>query len=270
MVKVVSKDLPNEMVVFFRNVLGLLVLIPLIVRRGTDIFKPHLFHVHVMRVLSGLAAMYCAFYAIAHLHLADALVLTYTAPLFVPFIAKIWLKEDIPSGMLWILPLGFLGVVLIVKPGFGLFQMASVVGLLSGFLAGVALVGVRRLTLVDSISRIVFWFGFLATGLSAVPVIRVWKMPEMSLWGFLLLLGVFATAAQIFLTRAHRHAPAAQIGPFIYTAVLLAGVWDWLFWEKFPDMYSLLGAVLVCAAGVFTITRSGRKTAPMQEFVPAK
>src|SRR5207247_1436669 len=84
---------------------------------------------HLARGLAGLGSMYCFFYALGHLPLADAVLLNYSLPLFMPFVENVWLGEQFPSRLWGAIGLGFAGIVLILKPGLGLFQPAAVVGL---------------------------------------------------------------------------------------------------------------------------------------------
>jgi drug/metabolite transporter (DMT)-like permease len=252
-VKVASKSFSNEMVVFFRNTVGLLALAPWLWRNGIPELTKRRWHLYVVRTAFGLGAMYCYFYAIAHMRLADAVLLNYTFPLFMPFIARTWLRERLHSRIWISLGIGFLGVVFVLKPGAGLLDPAALVALLAGLLAAFAQVSIRRLTREDSIVRIVFYFGFFSTLFSAAPLIFKWQTPAPRTWLVLLLMGAFATAGQLFLTSAYAHAPTATVGPFIYAIVVFAVVLDWLLWGMLPDRLSIAGAVLICLGGAFAI-----------------
>jgi len=252
-VKLASGTLPNPMVVFFRNAVGLVALLPLVPRLGRGGLATRHLGEHLVRSLAGLAAMYCFFYAIAHLRLADAVLLNYSLPLFMPMIARFWLGEAVPPGLWRGLALGFVGVGLILKPGLGLFNPVALVGLAAAVLAALAQVGVRRLTETEPATRIVFYFGVISTLVSAIPLARVWRTPAPALWGTLLAIGLCATVAQLFLTRAYAQAPAAQVGPFIYASVPFAALLDGALFGLWPDALSIAGGVLVCAAGILTL-----------------
>jgi drug/metabolite transporter (DMT)-like permease len=254
-VKIASRSLPNVLVVFFRNALGLAALAPLLPhlrRRGLG--TAHLGE-HLVRSLAGLGAMYCFFYAIAHMRLADAVLLNYSVPLFMPMIARVWLGEAIPRGLWRSLSIGFLGIAFIIKPGAGLLNLVAPVGLLSAVLAAVAQVGVRRLTETEPVTRIVFYFAVSSTFVSGLPLAGAWTTPPARLWPTLLALGASATVAQLLMTRAYSHAPAAQVGPFIYACVPFAALLDGLVFGLWPDPLSIVGAVLVCLAGILTLRR---------------
>jgi drug/metabolite transporter (DMT)-like permease len=168
-------------------------------------------------------------------------------------VERVWLGEPAPRRLWRPLGIGFIGLVLILRPGSGLFQPAAFVGLLAAAFAALAQVGIRNLTRTEPVTRIVFYFGAIATAASALPLPWSWTTPEPALWGVLLATGVFATAGQLFLTRAYGHAPAARVGPFIYTGVVFAGLLDWTLWGVLPDGPFLAGAALVCLAAILVL-----------------
>lgn len=257
-VKLASRNLPNTTIVFFRNALGLLALLPWLWPSGAAGLRTTHLRQHLVRGLAGLAAMYCFFYAIAHMPVADAVLLNYSLPLFVPLIERLWLGEVFPDRLWLVLGVGFLGVVLILRPGAGLFAPAALVGLAAAALAALAQVGIRGLTRSEPVTRIVFYFGAISTAVSALPLLGAWRLPDRALWGLLAALGILATLAQLLLTRAYACAPAARVGPFIYTAVVFAGLLDWLLWGRVPDGWFALGALLVCGAGILTLRLTAR------------
>lgn len=194
--------------------------------------------------------MYCFFFALAHLPLGEAMLLNYSTPLFIPFIA-LWVLGERPPPRVWLgIGVGFIGLMLILKPGMALFTPAALVGVAAGMLAAIAMVSIRRLGQTEPATRIVFYFSAIATAGAAVPLIWRWQPPAPQLWLALIAMGVLATAAQLLLTRAYRAAPAAQIGPFIYVTVVFAGGFGWWIWGEVPDAASLAGAGLVVVAGI--------------------
>ena len=252
-VKAASRELPSAMVVFFRNGIGLVVLLPWLARAGGAGLRTRHFGEHVFRGVTGLAAMFCFFYAIAHMRLADAILINQSVPLVLPLVERAWLGERIAPRLWWPIGLGFLGLLFILKPGSDLFQPVALVALVSTLFASVAQVGIRRLTRTEPVTRIVFYFGLIATVLSALPLAVVWKAPRPEMVAVLLAMGTLATAGQLCLTRAYSCAAAARVGPFIYTGVVIAGVLDWLVWGTLPDRLFLAGALLVSAAAIVAL-----------------
>lgn len=266
LIKNLSTSLPNEMVVFFRSFVGLLALMPWLVHHGPKYFATRRFGAHLLRALTGLAAMYCFFYALGRLPLAEAVLLNYSAPLFIPLAALLWVGEGFSRTLWWPIAIGFIGIGLILKPGMELFTPTALIGLAAGILSALAMAGIRRLTSTEPAVRIVFYFSLTATLISAVPLLWAWQTPAPELWLKLLAVGVLASGAQILMTRAYAHAPAAQVGPFSYGIVVFAGLFGWAFWGELPDLLSLSGVLLVIAAGILTIRLGGRAVAPATEL----
>jgi drug/metabolite transporter (DMT)-like permease len=259
MVKLLSHSLPNAMVVFLRSGLSLLVLLPPILRRGLARVRTQHLREHVVRGAVGMAAMYCFFFVIAKLGLAEALLLNYSLPLFIPLVERAWLGEPTPPGIWRPLAIGLLGLVFILKPGLGLFQPAALVGVLGALCAATAQVGVRRLTLTESVTNIVFYFSISSTVISLGPALFAWVTPAAGQISVILAMVAAGTVAQLMMTRAYQLAPAAQVGPFIYGSVAFAALFDWLLFARHPDGLSSLGTALVVGAGILAL-RGGRVT----------
>jgi len=256
-VRVASQELPTAPIVFFRHFLMLLLLAPWLVREGRGALRTRDLRGHVVRGLCGVAAVTCYFYAIAHLSLADAVLLNQSLPLFVPLVERIWLGEQIPRRLWRVLLIGFSGLLLILRPGIGAFEPVALVGLASAAFASVAQVGIRRLTRTEPVTRIVVYYGLIASIIAAPPAALVWRTPSAPTWAVLLLMGVLATVGQLTLTRSYVYAPAARIGPFLYAGPVFAGLLDWLIWGRLPDLLFVAGAVLVVVAATMALRIRG-------------
>jgi drug/metabolite transporter (DMT)-like permease len=145
----------------------------------------------------------------------------------------------------------------VLRPGGDLFQPVALLGLSAGLMSAVAQTGVRRLTQSEPIERIIFYFTAISTVVSAVPAIPVWVTPSPAAAGLLVLVGLFATMGQLFMTRAYSHAPASQVGGFIYAAVLFAAIFDWASTGAPPHPLFVVGAALIIGAGALTLRLVG-------------
>lgn len=251
-IRYASYTLDNYTIVFFRNFVGIFIFLPLIFNKGIGFFKTQKLWMHTWRALVGLTAMYGFFYAIAHLKLSNAMVFTYSSPIFIPLIAWLFLKEKITLSMLIAAGLGLFGVICVAKPDSGMFNQISMIGLSASFLAAMAFVTVRALTSTEPPERIVFYFCFIGTVISAIPMfwmIHPYTVKELA---FLIGAGLLANISQMFMSYAYKLAPAGQIGPVNYIAIIFAGTWGFLFWGEIPDHYSLIGfgfilvAIILC------------------------
>jgi drug/metabolite transporter (DMT)-like permease len=252
-VKLASPGATYVMVVFFRSFFGFLVLMPWLLRAGWDGLRTQYLRQHVTRALAGLAAMYCFFYAIVNLPLGEAMLLNYSSPLFIPFIARLWLGEPVPKGIGWAVGTGFVGIALILKPGSGFFSPAALIGLLSSVLTATAMVSIRGLTRYEPTLRIVFYFGAVCSLASGPALVWGWRSLSLPTLALLGAVGSLGTCGQLLLTRAYSLAPAARVGPFTFSTVLFAALFGWVLWGEVPDRWSIVGGALVCTAGVLAI-----------------
>ena len=240
-IRYASHSIDNYTIVFFRNVVGLILFLPFIFRQGMGFVKTEKLWMHTWRSVVGLAAMYGFFYAIAHLKLSNAMVFTYSSPIFIPLIAWLFLKERITTAMLCAAALGFIGVFCVAKPDQGLLNWISLIGIASSLLASMAFVTVRALTQTEPPERIVFYFCMIGSLLSVIPMFWVWRPYHLQELLFLIGAGILANISQIFMSHAYRLAPAGQIAPVNYMAIIFAGIWGFLLWNEVPDLYSVIG-----------------------------
>lgn len=257
-VREVSASVNNESVVFFRNLVGVLFFLPLILLRGVAPLKTMRLKAHLWRTGYGLAAMYCFFYALAHLPLADAMLFTYSAPLFTPLIAWWWLKEPLNKRILLTTGIGLLGVLLVAKPSSALLGGNTLIGMAASVLAAFAFVSIREMSDTEPAYRIVFYFALFSALASAIPLTWAWQPLSNHELSLLLVIGLLATISQIIMSKAYGMAPPGLIGPFAYLAIVFAGVIAWLRWGETPDPTSLIGAVLIFAASLLSIARRSR------------
>ncbi len=250
-----SSTIGNESVVFFRNLVGVLFFVPLILLRGIRPLRTSRLKSHLWRTTFGLAAMYCFFYAIAHLPLADAMLFTYSAPVFTPVIAWLWLKEPINRRILIATSIGLAGVLLICRPSTALFGGQALVGMAASVLAALAFVSIREMSDTEPAYRMVFYFSLFSALISAIPLSWAWQPLDSHELGLLLVAGLLATSSQIVMTKAYSLAPPGMIGPVAYLAIVFAGIIAWLRWGETPELLSMIGATLIFSASLIAIPR---------------
>lgn len=252
-VKALSVSIPTEMVVFFRNLIGVSLILPFLLRQGIHNVKTNVIHLHLVRASAGIGAMYCFFYVIANMPLAEAMVLKLTAPIFIPLVALFWLKERAPLLTIIAVPVGMAGVIIILHPE-GDLQLTALIGLLGGALAALAKVSVRRLSKShEPTTRIVFYFALFGVLISTTPLLWSWQTPALQDWLLVIALGSFGTIGQIFLTKGYALAPSARVSPFTYFSVVFSAVFGYLFWGETLTWIFIFGAVLIALSGLMAI-----------------
>ncbi len=180
-IKSISAEVSTEQIVFIRNLFGLFILIPWLIRKGISRLETKRIGLHISRGLVGLSAMICLFYSWGHMPLAQASLLKQTSPMFIPIFAFFWINESIGIKTICSIFIGFVGVVLIINPAGteAQFNIAIFIALLGAMLAGLAKVIIRKMSATETPGRIVFYFALIGTLVSAIPaliscVIFVW------------------------------------------------------------------------------------------------
>lgn len=254
MIKHLSQTLPVGEIVFARNLLGLAVLIPILIANGTihDLRTQRL-GLHFVRGSSGVAAMFCFFYTIAHIHLAEAVLVKMTVPFFLPLVAWIWLGDNISLNTLLAIVIGFVGVGVIVQAGNGLINPVMLVAVLGAAIMSVAKVSIRRMAGSEPAHRVVFYFALFATLLSSLLLFQDHQVPTGHDLIWMLAIGVVATGGQFAMTTAYQIARPGQVGVYNYASVVWAALLGWIFWGETLALTTLIGTVLIIGAGIWNL-----------------
>ena len=249
-IKTLGENIPSYQLVFYRNVFAVMVLAPFLFRQRLHHVKTKRIGMHLIRSVSGLLAMYCFFYALANIELANAMLLKLTGPIFIPIIAILWIHEKVTLKTYLGIALGFLGVIIFLNPSAEI-QLASIVGLIGGALAAGAKVAIRKMSDTEPTARIVFYFALFGALFSGIPMLTSdTYSPNTNEWLMLIGLGLVGTVGQFFLTKAYHMAPASQVGPFTYSSLIWASLAGWFFWNEWPTTNTFIGAALIITAGL--------------------
>ena len=254
-VKLGGAHFSSSELVFYRAFFGLLVVIAVLRHRRTPLATRH-WRGHLWRGLSGTVAMMLFFYCIASLPLATAITLNYTSSLFLTALTLIIFKDRFHLPLTASLALGFVGVVLLLHPTLERAQFVSgLMGLVSGFLAGVALLNVRQLGLKgEPAVRVVFYFNLVATLFSGIWMTQSAVHPiAASDLPLLLALGTSATLAQLAMTRAYRIGQTQVMSTLSYSTIAFASLFGLLLWQETLPLEGWLGIALITASGVLSL-----------------
>lgn len=253
-VKMVAHDIPTIEVVFFQTFVPLIMIIPLILKNNIKSLKPKSISAHFVRDVMGIASYFCYFYAIKYIGLVDATVLTYTAPFYIPIIWSLWTKDKIKKEIWWSICLGFIGILIILKPGTEIFHMASFIGILAGILSALALTSIGVLNVrKESLTNTLFYY-FLVSSVIAFPFMWFdWINPTTYQLYLLMAIGVTNFFGQILLTKAYTYGTASFLSPLSYTIVIFTAFISWIFFKNPPGWISLLGILFIVIGGTLTV-----------------
>ena len=255
LIQTAEETLPNSVLIFFRQFFGLLILLPIIpMKLGSfSKLKTKVFPLHFLRAFASLSSMFCLFYALRYLPLTEAVLLTYTRPLFIPIIVFFWFQQKWTKHTCLGLAIGFIGVVLILHSGQMIFNIASMAAIAAAFLGGIAFTTIRRLTKTEPSERITFYYMALSLPLALIPLGANWETPTPIGWGFLVLIGAIAVMYQLFLSRAYRHAKAVKVGSLLYSSVAFAYLFDFFLGKKELPLIAIGGMALIVIGSFFAL-----------------
>lgn len=260
-VKLGAKYFSSAELVFYRSLIGLVVIYAIVRHQKLTLATPHL-RMHLWRSLSGFFALMLFFYAISALPLASAITLNYTSPLFLALLLTIVLKQKPEWWLIGALIVGFTGVVLLLNPRFdGQDFLPRLLGLGSGMLAGVAYLNVKQLGQAGEPEwRIVFYFTLVCTiGAGLWMLSHTFHALSWQTLPILLGVGVTATLAQLAMTRAYRLGNTLVVGSLAYSTVVFASLFGILLWGEIlaPASWAAIG--LIIASGVISTRATARK-----------
>jgi len=238
-------------VVHFLLVLGLV-----LPSRGLGVFRSARLSAQIARGSAMLLATLSFFTALHYLPQAEATAINFLAPLIMLSVAPWVLKEPARKSRWVAAGVGFLGVLIIIRPDAGLHPIGTVFGLLTACLFAVQYLATRRVA-VDSPFTTLVWSGAVGSVCLtlALPFILPDALPmlaALSPWQWIILLstGFWGAVGHLLQIQAYRYAPASTLAPFIYLQIISAAVLGWLIWGQFPDALSWLGIAIVCLSGI--------------------
>ena len=257
-IRMVSKQLPTTEIAFFRNLFGLLALLPLLWRGAPGVLRTRQLPRYFVRSAIGIGAMLCGFWALGHLPMAQAVALSYSTPLFVTIFATIWLGEVVRRRRWTAVLLGFIGVLVIVRPGTTGFSAGSLVAVAAAVLSSVVAIQIKQLSRVDPPDTIVFWTYVFWVPLSLLPALFAWQWPQGIAWLWLAAIGVFGTGGQLLWTRARRLGEGSALTPIGFMQLPLVAGLAWLLFGERIDRWTVLGAAIIFVANAYIAHREAR------------
>ncbi len=261
-IKLLGDRLDSFQIAFFRVLIGLLAILPLVAGVGLAPLRTRHLRVHFARGVLGLTAMYCSYYAIARMPLADYTALSFTKPLFATVLANVVLGEIVRWRRWTATAIGFAGVLLMVRPGAGTFEPAALAALADAFSIAFLVTLVKRLPPRETPLGMLFYFGIFATVLSVGPALYAWQSPTSYEWALLLGVGVLGALSQSFWIRAFRAGEASVVAPFDYLRLPIAALIGFIGFAELPTPWTYIGAGVIVASTVYIAHREAQLRRP--------
>lgn len=267
LVKIASeRGVPVFETLFFRNAFAFIPIAIYIARTsGFGVLRTSRPMAHATRALVGLTGMIGGFVAVSYLPLTEATALSFSAPLFMTALSVPLLKESVGPHRWAAVAVGFVGVLIMIRPDPAHMASIGVIFALVGAMgAALAMVTIRQISITEPGPRIVFYFTLAGAvaGMASLPF--GWVMPDTQTLALLVLMGFLGGIGQLLLTEAIRVAPVAVVAPFDYTQLIWASLIAFFVWNELPRGTTLIGAAIVAASGVYILYRETLKAREAQ------
>lgn len=275
-IRLASEALHTFEIAFFRNFFGMLAAAPLLLRHGPGLLRTTQLPRYVVRCVVGVASMFAGFWAIGHLPLAHAISLTYSAPLFVTIAAVFWLGEQVRARRWTAVIVGFIGVLVIVRPGTDGFSAGSLVAVLAAILSGIVAIQIKQLSRTEPADRIVIWTTILWVPMSLLPALWVWEWPQGITWLWVVAAGCLGTGGHMLWTRALKLGEVSALQPISFMQLPLVAIAGWLLFGESLDRWTVVGAAIILGANAYIahresmLLRRHATTAPVEAAKPGE
>lgn len=257
-IRLASEQLHAFEIAFFRNFFGLVFILPILFRHGPSILRTNKLGFYLGRCAIGMVSMLAGFWAIVHLPLAQAIALSYSSPLFVTIAAVIVLGEVVRARRWTAVIVGFLGVLVIVRPGSDDFTAGSLVAVLAAVASASAAISIKFLSRTEHPDAIVLYTTMIWVPMSLVPALMVWETPVGITWLWIVLAGFLGTTAHMLWTRALKLGEASMLTPISFLQVLVVAVLGYFLFNEVLDRWTVLGAAIIFASNVYIARREAR------------
>ena len=255
-IKFVGQRIPVFEILFIRQICVLLIISPLLLRNPIKLFKTNKLKLHVMRGIFAAIAMITGFTALVHLPLAEATAISFAQTLFTTLLAIIFLKEAVGIRRWSVTIVGFIGVLIIIRPSTESINEYAILALISSlFVAGIIIV-LRRLAQTDNPSTIMAYQSLFVTVIMSGPAFYLWIMPTWLELALTLMIGVLMSAMQWVRIQGMKVAEAASVAPFEYIRLIFATLIGIIIFSEIPTIWTVTGSAIIIGSTLYTLKRN--------------
>lgn len=254
-VRYLSAEIHPFEIAFFRNFFGVVILAPLIVRNGGALLRTRHLNWHFIRATINVFAMLIFFYALSITPLATVQALSFTAPLFTTVLAVLLLGEQVRFRRWAAVIVGFVGVMVILRPGAQPMELGALLVLLSASIWALTMIIIKRLSNTDSPLTITAYVTMFLTVMSFIPALWVWTWPSGWQWFWLLVAAVFGTMGQLCVAKAFAYADTTIVLPFDFAKIIWGALLGFLFFGEVVNAYTWIGAIVIFSGATYVAFR---------------
>lgn len=255
--KLVGSELPSIQVIFFRALMGFFMAMPFLLRGGLGGLKTKRPVLMSVRAIVGSFTMMCGLYAVIYIPLADAVTITFSRVLFVGVLAVLVLREVMGPRRIIVTLLGFVGVLIMVRPT-GAIEPAALVAVAGAFFGGLTIILIKILSKTESTALQVAYAAIAGLIVTGIPTYMQWVTPSWEQLGMLVAMGAVSVTGQACFIRGYAVGEATAIAPIDYTRLIFAGIAGFIFFGDMPDEITIIGASIIVAASLYLTYREAK------------
>ena len=257
--------LPILLVVWARAMFGAMMTLPFaLAKDGARVFLPSRPLHHLTRAAFLFAATWLFFTSLKHLPIADALAIFFVNPLIVTLLSALLLGESVGPRRWSAVVVGFIGTLIIIRPGMIQMNPGTLYALGAGVSLGSYFVMTRHIAGKASANVLTFQTNAIGAVLLTLTLPFVWQMPTGPQWLMMAGVGMIATVGHLLITRAYEQAEASLLAPLAFTEIVMATVLGWYFFNDLPDRWTTLGVAILIGSAVYISIRERRPVAKRQ------
>jgi drug/metabolite transporter (DMT)-like permease len=258
LIRQIGGELPPVEVAFFRNLFGFCAIAPIFFRQGFKLLKTSRLRLHALRgALQGISMM-AFFTGVTMVPFAEATSISFSAPLFATILAVIILREKIRIRRISALLLGFVGVLVVLRPGFVEVGIGQGLLLSSSLIWGAAIIVIKRLSISESAATQTAYMGIFMTPITFLPALYVWETPTMDQLGWMALIGIFGTIGHLCFAGAFRRAESSALLPLDFLRLLWASLLGYFLFVEIPDFWVWIGGGLIFTSATYIAFREAQ------------
>ena len=250
-------------IAFYRSLVTVALILPFYFRRGMAKglmgLKTRRMKIYCLRGVFTYTALTTYVYAVAHMVLVDAVALNSTIPLFTALLAAVFLRERVGPLRWLVTAVGFVGVLVILRPGAIEISWAAVAALVSAFFYGATGITVKMVSATEPTWRIVFYTNALLAVIAAIPALVLWNPPSLQQAPIVFGVGLAATLAHFCLARAFSLADASFVAPFDFIRLVLITVAGYVLFDEVASVWTWIGAIIVFGSAIYLTRAEARR-----------
>jgi drug/metabolite transporter (DMT)-like permease len=258
-VRELSETMPVIVLNFWRNIFAVLLFIPWILRAGTAGLKTSRLPLFTLRALFMVTSSILLFYAAILIPIAEATAISFTSPLFATLLAALLLKEQVGWRRATALAVGFVGVLIIMRPGAEAISSGALIAIASSLLFAFVVIMGKRLAATESPELVILMLSLLSLPISLVPALTVWDVPQGEEWLWVIGLGIAANINMYGIQKALGAGDTSLTQVFDFIRLPVAALAAWIAFRQVPDPWMWAGAAVIFASAVYTTRRESRR-----------